>query len=122
LALRYRGTGKIAVVRDIGNPGRLAAAPNASRQSDAGGESGPAAEIVEFNEPHYGRLPDFHAAQEVGAAIHAPDGAVFPSECGADGLQDFGDGLGQRGGLGKHKRSGVLRRYTALETRRTFHS
>ena len=89
---RNRTPGEIRVPGDVGNPGRLSAGPDPAGQSDARAEGLPATDSLELWYRHVGSMPDFHAGQNSGIPVHAPEYAHLPVQQIANRFEDSGRG------------------------------
>ena len=89
-------------------PHRHARRPDSAGQTDAGSECGPSADSLKFREWGGRNVPGFLASQHARRPIDAPEGAVFPTETFANGLQDPGGCLAQCFGLGQDTRRRLM--------------
>src|SRR5262249_10788067 len=72
------GAGEVAVVEDVRNEGGTAGGPDAAGQSDIRTENRFAAELFEFGESRFRRMPCRNETQDVGWRVDQPQGAVVP--------------------------------------------
>ena len=114
LARRDRRPREVAVARDVGNPRRLTAGPDAAGKTDAGRKRQCTARRVEFGEPRRRGGPDFDAAEDRGRMVHGPERAVLPLEGLANRLEDLRRRFVKGSGRKQGPRSDVLRRETAV--------
>src|SRR5271165_6907272 len=104
-----RRPGRAEVLGDLRGPDRLAADPDAPGKIDTGSESGLSGDRLKSGDPGQRVTPTIHAAQNVFALVHLPKGAEIPGQAVTNGLQDVGDGGGQRGQYRQRLRDRMLR-------------
>ncbi len=101
-------------MNDVGDPRRLSRLPDATRQPHASSERGLSADGVELREGAGVSGPDLCAAQHIDLAVYRPQGPVLPVERVANGLEDFRDGIGERGRLAQRTGNLMLSRQPPL--------
>ena len=108
-AVRDGRAREVRVLHDVRYPGRRPARPDAAGEADPGGEAGAPAHRFELRERGPRGSPDLDAAKHARPRVDAPERPVFPAQGLADGLQDPGRGVAQRGGLREGASGRVLR-------------
>jgi hypothetical protein len=99
--------GEVVGDGDFGNPLGLAAAPDATWEPGAEGESATTGDVFELGLAEGGRVPGGRTAEKIPTGFDFPEGSHLPVEGIADGLQQAGGGVGERGGSNESAGGGV---------------